>query len=42
MESTDSKLSKRSKNLFWSLKVAMSHYNVSLKMLIFKLFNGNP
>lgn len=39
MDSNDSRLSNRSKNLFWSLKMALAHYNVNMKTLIFKLFD---
>lgn len=39
MDSNDSRLSDRSKNLFWSLKVALSHYNVNMKTLVYKMFD---
>lgn len=41
MENTDSKLSTRSKSLFWNLKQQLSRCNVNLKYLIFKLFQNN-
>ena len=37
----NSKLSKRSKNIFWNLKTALSHYKVDLRTLVNKLFGQN-
>lgn len=36
-----SKLSKRSKNIFWSLKNALTHYKIDLNTLVFKIFGQN-
>lgn len=41
MESKDSRLSRRSKNLFWSLRQQLDHYKVNLQTLVFKLFSTN-
>lgn len=35
----ESKVSKRSKNIFWSLKNAMNHYKIDLKTLVKKIFS---